>query len=519
MVSPVAWFNNIFLKKYNEDTDFVLYKKAQFIASLSSALALIMVLLLGVSLSTSREVFLTAYKPASTLILILIMAITLVVKGRVLWSANLIAVASLLIEIFAFTSRPPHLATVTIGLFFYQTVVFATLFCRAYISIPILAAIVTTHIYYFVMVVSKTVQGPALDAGRMAAIDGSITLITVFLICLALSRFLLKAIEKANNQSKKNLEQYQDIRNMMETIQSTSELLGKSIIDTSAEIGTISDNAQSQAAAVEELSAAMEEISAGTVNVSYSSREQGDAIHNLVETLEKLSSLIENLEVNGREISNTFLALMQKATEGEKSTGRLDQINTMISSNSNEILSVVNIMTDIFDKVNLLSLNAAIEAARAGEHGKGFAVVASEIGKLAENSSREANQISKLIEKNKSDVEAGNRAISEIITFVHSLVSDINGIQGKAVDVLHAIHDQKLMNEDMNSKTRTVKNKTDQISTAMMEQEKAVDNIVSTIADTTDAIQGIAGSIDNLRINSEGLKKLADDLGRRFARE
>ena len=118
MVSPVAWFNNIFLKKYNEDTDFVLYKKAQFIASLSSALALIMVLLLGVSLSTSREVFLTAYKPASTLILILIMAITLVVKGRVLWSANLIAVASLLIEIFAFTSRPPHLATVTIGLFF-----------------------------------------------------------------------------------------------------------------------------------------------------------------------------------------------------------------------------------------------------------------------------------------------------------------------------------------------------------------------------------------------------------------
>lgn len=63
------------------------------------------------------------------------------------------------------------------------------------------------------------------------------------------------------------------------------------------------------------------------------------------------------------------------------------------------------------DQTNLLALNAAIEAARAGEYGRGFAVVAEEIRKLAENS--------------KSDVESINQNLVMFTGKVSELVENI----------------------------------------------------------------------------------------------
>src|SRR5699024_7075189 len=68
-----------------------------------------------------------------------------------------------------------------------------------------------------------------------------------------------------------------------------------------------------------------------------------------------------------------------------------------LDQRSQEIGNITEVITEIADQTNLLSLNASIEAARAGEAGAGFAVVATEIKKLAEQSAVSARKISSLI--------------------------------------------------------------------------------------------------------------------------
>ncbi len=81
-----------------------------------------------------------------------------------------------------------------------------------------------------------------------------------------------------------------------------------------------------------------------------------------------------------------------------------------LKQDAEQIRSMVENLTKIAKQTNLLALNAAIEAARVGEMGKGFAVVAGEFRRLADNTSRIANEIKKLmlsIEEKMETLEEG----------------------------------------------------------------------------------------------------------------
>jgi methyl-accepting chemotaxis protein len=76
-----------------------------------------------------------------------------------------------------------------------------------------------------------------------------------------------------------------------------------------------------------------------------------------------------------------------------------------LQQRSEEIESIVQLISDISGQTNLLSLNASIEAARAGEQGRGFGVVAGEIKKLAEQSNRSTDDIRQVIEQIRADIQ------------------------------------------------------------------------------------------------------------------
>ena len=97
----------------------------------------------------------------------------------------------------------------------------------------------------------------------------------------------------------------------------------------------------------------------------------------------------------------------------------------VLNEHSEQIGTILEIMSDISDKIHVLSINALIVSARAGSFGRGFEVVAREIRKLAEETSRSLSKIDVLIKN-----------IQESIVKV---VGEIKDATEKAEDIMQAL--------------------------------------------------------------------------------
>jgi methyl-accepting chemotaxis protein len=126
---------------------------------------------------------------------------------------------------------------------------------------------------------------------------------------------------------------------------------------------------------------------------------------------------------------------------------------------SQQISDLSQVVKGIAGRVNLLALNAAIEAARAGEHGRGFAVVAQEVRKLAENSTRQAQEIETVVRQvvgqlgnAGSDIGAGVRRANDLIAETDAAtrsVTDIERLVAEIVTPFQAVSGSMQSHADM----------------------------------------------------------------------
>ena len=266
--------------------------------------------------------------------------------------------------------------------------------------------------------------------------------------------------------------------------------------------------------AVVQIQSSSAELQAAANEQATSSREQTTAMNEVSTTLKELVATARQMAETTQRVSRAADDTAQAAKAGDRTVGSAQtvlesvqrQVNLIVShmvelgKKSQQIGSIQELINELAEQTNILSINATIESAGAGEAGKRFAVVAGEIRKLADRVASSGREIRSLVDEIRS---AANTTV---------MVTEDGS---KAVDA--GLHSFSQVATSLGEIRRMVESATEasrQIELGTRQQVTAVEQVNLTLADLTQAAkESDAGTRQTLE-SVEYLNRLALDLVR-----
>ncbi|MBP3196248.1 MAG: methyl-accepting chemotaxis protein [Butyrivibrio sp.] len=285
--------------------------------------------------------------------------------------------------------------------------------------------------------------------------------------------------------------------------------------DMSNQIRLASDNITNTSAALEELSASMQ-------NVAETAQVMNDKLGEVKTATGNINDGVEDGTAKAEEIRAEAIEIKNEAESKKENTGtKMEDLSKVLeqsvkdSEKVSQIAELTNVILDIASQTNLLALNASIEAARAGDAGKGFAVVAGEISSLAENSRQTAGNIQNISNEVTTAVKSLADNAIQVLDFINTTVlSDYDAFveTGEKYEETAKIINEMLdgismqttnLNEIMDQMADSVSSISDSVGQASDAIGQSADNA----QDIVDEITGISSSMD---ITNEVTEKLND---------
>jgi twitching motility protein PilJ len=177
-----------------------------------------------------------------------------------------------------------------------------------------------------------------------------------------------------------------------------------------------------------------------------------------------------------------------------------------LGESSQEIGSIVELISDIAEQTNILALNAAIQAASAGEAGRGFAVVADEVQRLAERSSNATKRIEMLVQTIQSDT---NEAVSSMEQTTAEVVSGARLAEDAGlalVEIEKVSNDLAGLIQGISEEARQQSGAATSITSTMTVIEEITSQTSQGASQTAESIGNLAQLASDLRRSVDGFK-------------
>ncbi len=264
----------------------------------------------------------------------------------------------------------------------------------------------------------------------------------------------------------------------------SSDTSGKILQDAQHEFETAKDIEESltaQHAETEQVASAVEEL-------TYSINDIANA-----------ASLTSQLTEEAREESiaglDSIQSTVKKVNELDKELVNSQKILNTLSEHSQQVESILDVISSISEQTNLLALNAAIEAARAGESGRGFAVVADEVRHLAIKTSDSTTEIHSMISELQDLAQQGVNAIqrgSEISQqctasadktgeMIGEIASKLEQVSHRSQEIAVAVEQQAVATKEITANAVNIKTLTENTAQSSGDSVQRTRDLVSNL--------------------------------------
>ena len=277
------------------------------------------------------------------------------------------------------------------------------------------------------------------------------------------------------------VERRDEIGQLMRAMQQMSSGLSGIVSGLQASIEQLASSAHSLSAVTEQTHKEVSSQKEETEQVATAMNQMTATVHDVARNAEEAAQAaqaadgkVDSGQVVVRQSMQRIELLADSAQSASQSIGSL-------STQIQNIGSVLEVIKSVAEQTNLLALNAAIEAARAGEQGRGFAVVADEVRALARRTQQSTGEIEQLVSALRLAAQSSVRQIQDSGELVKLAVSDalqtesalgsiaaaVSQIQQMNQQIAAAAEQQSSVAEEINRSVTSIRASADQSALAM----------------------------------------------------